>query len=550
MPGGADKQRLVRNLLIVALAAGLLCCIARAWAQPPAAQAPQPISVVAVFPLQPADEGQQISLEVPEKVWRAALERVSEAEEGVSFLLVTADSPVVRRAVEERRLTRSELEGQITGEQARRIATQLEAQVALVPRVALAAQAQDRVEVAVTLMTTGGTAASEVPGFALTDLTGGWDQAWLDSHAADLAARVRERVCPAVRDLVLRSVAAEDTASQGLYSRAQQAYEAANFEEAASLLREAMSGKQPRPEYHLLLAEVYYREGKIEAAAAQFKAAARLAPNPLAAKRRYGECLAQLGQVAEATAEFESVVKSAPEDREAIVALARLYLREERSAEAAVLLKKALDLDPGNADLALQLASAYARINRAEEALRIYQQLGAQGNGGSDLLERMAELQAQRKEYVAAFEYYAQAAKNWGATKYLNAKQVEQLGEILDRVVVAALEDAREALIGFSCGETMRENAFAVLVSRRTRLGNAVGLLDKIRVPPSYEALIGVCRQAVSLAYQALTDQVLFVDLNQPRYNTTGSSLFEQAGKEVVRARQMLESLTRTSGTP
>ena len=547
----AEERGLLRLLAAIALGAGLLGGAGSAWAQPADTQpAKVAVPLVAVFPLQPAGEGQTIALEIPEKVWRAALEKVPEAEEGVSFLLVNEDSSAVQRAVEERRLRRSELGGQVTEDQARRIAATLEAQVALVPRVSLAGEKQDRLAVAVTLVSAGGTAEKQVPSFPLSDLAGRWDQDWLDSRSALLAAKVREHVCPAVRNLVVQAAAAQEDASQALYRRAQEAFRAGNLEEAADLVREAIGGKTPRAEYHLLLAEISYRQGKIEAAASQFKAAARLAPNPLEARRRYAECLAQLGQVAEAIGEFQTVVKSAPEDREAIVALARLYLREERPAEAAVLLKKALDLAPDDTDLALQLAEAYARTNRQEDALRIYQQLSERGNAPTDLLERMAELQAEREQYVAAFDYYAQAAQSWGDTKYLNSEQAEQIAAILDKVLVGALEDAREALIGFSRGESMREQAFAVLASRRERAGEAVALLERAKVPPSYQALVGACRQAASLVYQALTDQVLFVDLNQPGYNTTGSALFEQAGKEIVRAREILNSLSRAAPAP
>jgi len=546
-PWGACGRALVLVLAAAPLLWPLAFSAGAAWAQPPASSPSGP-TTVAVFALTTATPGGETSLEIPDKVWRAALEKLPESEVGFAALFVIADSPAVRRAIQERRLTKDDLSAQMTGEQALRIARQLGAQVALLPAVTVESGRQW--QVAVTLLNVSGVAQVEVPPFALAEVTDRLDQAWFDSRVDHLAGRLRERVCPVVRDLASQAADAEDAAFRDLYQQAQSAFEAGNLEQAASLVKEAMGGKRPRAEYHLLLAEIYYRQGKIEAAAGQFKAAAGLAPNPVQARRRYGECLAQLGQVREAIAEFAAVVNSAPEDREAVVALARLYLREERAAEAAVLLKKALDMDPGNTDLALQLAAAYARTNRGEDALRVYQQLAAQGTGGADLLEQMARLQAQRQEFSAAFECYAQAAEQWAVPRYVDADEAEQLSAVIDGVLLAALQDARDILIAFSRQEAMREEAFVVLASRRARVGKAVSLLGKVKVPPAYDELFGAWQQAASLGYQALTDQVLFVDLNQPRFSVTASTVFEQAGREIARARQLRDSLTRMAVTP
>jgi len=383
-----------------------------------------------------------------------------------------------------------------------------------------------------------------VPEIEMTTLEGTYNQQWLDEKAERLAARMREQVFPQARELIVKDAKASSALSGDLYRRAEQAIAARDLESAASALREALAQPGPKARYHRLLGEVYYQQGKLEAAANQFQAAASWEPNPTPTRRRYAECLLQLGREREAVAELQEVCRLDPDDHQALIMLARAQVRLNEPEKAAVLLKRAVDLGVADSETYLMLAGSYARVGRTREAMALYRSLLDANPQNYSLLEEIADLQAKSGDLSAAFDYYLEAARRWSSAKELNSGQCEQLLQMVDAVAVGCLRESRDALIGFSKVETVREEAFRVLARGRQRTLDVLFVLERVSAPPSYQALVRQWKQAASLVLQAVTDELLFVDLDQPSYNATGSNLYEEASREIGRARDMLSEMS------
>ncbi|MHB8621644.1 MAG: tetratricopeptide repeat protein, partial [Chloroflexota bacterium] len=178
--------------------------------------------------------------------------------------------------------------------------------------------------------------------------------------------------------------------------------------EAVEVIRLAVASNPEAAVFHLNLAVVYEREGRLDEAAAELARCLERMPDEAAARFRLaliqqrrdrpteaaeqyrrllelrpdhadglhnlGLLLQEQGQAVEAVAVLERLVALLPESVAALNNLGQAYLRQGRPAPAAATLERALAIDPGRAEVRLNLGSALQELGDPEQAEGLFRE--------------------------------------------------------------------------------------------------------------------------------------------------------------------------------
>jgi tetratricopeptide (TPR) repeat protein len=109
-------------------------------------------------------------------------------------------------------------------------------------------------------------------------------------------------------------------------------------------------------------------QGRLEEAAAEFRAVIEARPDLIGARARLGDVLARLGRYPEAEAELRAVLEQAPDDAFALERLSSLLVTLNRSDEAEELLRDAVQRQPEAPWVRLQLGTLLYGLNKDAEA--------------------------------------------------------------------------------------------------------------------------------------------------------------------------------------
>jgi protein O-GlcNAc transferase len=118
------------------------------------------------------------------------------------------------------------------------------------------------------------------------------------------------------------------------------------FEDARKHLEQAARLDPAYPATYYLLADVLFKEEKLEASVPYFEKAVALSPDDVDARLGLGQALLALGELGKALAALNDAARVAPEDARVHLQLSRLYFRSgdearaEREAELSVRLKE------------------------------------------------------------------------------------------------------------------------------------------------------------------------------------------------------------------
>jgi tetratricopeptide (TPR) repeat protein len=165
--------------------------------------------------------------------------------------------------------------------------------------------------------------------------------------------------------------------------------------EAERLARLALGQHPARAEVAVFLADLLIREDRMQEAASVLREAVTADPQSKGAHRRLGMVLDRLGDSAAARAAFETAVRSNPSDATARLLLGRMLLSQGDAEAAGTELLQACELDP-------QSASAFYALFQAQTKLG--DEAAAQKN-----LQRFRELKQQEKSETEAEESRAEA---------------------------------------------------------------------------------------------------------------------------------------------
>jgi tetratricopeptide (TPR) repeat protein len=145
------------------------------------------------------------------------------------------------------------------------------------------------------------------------------------------------------------------------------------IDEAIANYRAALAIDPHLPGLHFELAEMLNSsEVKDGAQEAEKEYHAALEANPLDEKSecRLGEIAALRGDVTDAHDRFASALQLQPDDPEANIGLAKVWMSTNQPEKAEPLLKRAIELDPTSAVAHFRLATVYRQTERTDDAKR------------------------------------------------------------------------------------------------------------------------------------------------------------------------------------
>jgi predicted Zn-dependent protease len=108
------------------------------------------------------------------------------------------------------------------------------------------------------------------------------------------------------------------------------------------------------------------------------------------------------GGAAPAEAEYKRVLTARPNDPEATAGLAHLLVQQKQDAQAEAMLQTALAAHPGDRQLTAQLAATFTAEGKPEAARPLMQGLHEADPNDANVARLLAELDLAAKEYVAA----------------------------------------------------------------------------------------------------------------------------------------------------
>jgi tetratricopeptide (TPR) repeat protein len=180
---------------------------------------------------------------------------------------------------------------------------------------------------------------------------------------------------------------------------------ALNDAERAARASVAASPASPVP--HNVLGVILDRQGRADAAFAEFNAAIKLDPNFVSARNNLGRFLAERGKVKEAIAEFERVLKIDPAHVQAHYNLGALYGDAGDFVKSADHFAHARTAAPDDAQLALAFLNVAYRANRIAEADAAADLIERKFAADSRALFTLATVLAQSKQYERGARLFA-----------------------------------------------------------------------------------------------------------------------------------------------
>ena len=140
---------------------------------------------------------------------------------------------------------------------------------------------------------------------------------------------------------------------------------------AIPLLTRLVQLRPGDPTSHAMLAVFEYREGKCEAAVADFEKAGTLLDSQPDGQRAYGACLMELKQTDKAIPVFEKLVTSHPDDPRAHRSLAAVYLAAGQPQDALATLQPLLETSDPDVSTLQMAAAAYEANKDTPNAVKI-----------------------------------------------------------------------------------------------------------------------------------------------------------------------------------
>jgi tetratricopeptide (TPR) repeat protein len=124
---------------------------------------------------------------------------------------------------------------------------------------------------------------------------------------------------------------------------------------------------------HYDLGNAYSRQGKVDAALAEFQKAVTLNPTYVRAYNNLGIALCRLGRLDEGLVQFQKALAIRPNDLDALSNYGKALLKKGEFDEAIIELQKALEINPDDAGNEYDLSTALDKSGRVDEAKVHYQ---------------------------------------------------------------------------------------------------------------------------------------------------------------------------------
>ncbi len=192
------------------------------------------------------------------------------------------------------------------------------------------------------------------------------------------------------------------------YSESQALIELKRYDEAIDVLNKGLQIRDDIPNYLILLAELYTRNGDLEGAADVYRRGLEHGPDP-----RLSEGLARtlvgLGRGSEAVPILERLTAMLPHDNDLRLDLARAYRQDNNLDRAQEVLEQLHTGDPGNLQVQYELASVLSLKGEVDQAAKMFESLLKSDSGATRgfrplFMTNLAWLRQEQKRYDEAVD--------------------------------------------------------------------------------------------------------------------------------------------------
>lgn len=167
------------------------------------------------------------------------------------------------------------------------------------------------------------------------------------------------------------------------------------FDEAETLLQEAIRLSPNTAAFHHNLGAVYMGQKRLAFALKEMRKATKLDPKDVETQVAIAKLLSDMGKTDEALAEYRQVCLNAPDDWRSHLSLGNALLEQEKLDEAMPHLEKAAELKPREELAQLVLAMAYEKAGVLDKAIKAYdmvRKVTRTGQNQKAASEKVAEL--------------------------------------------------------------------------------------------------------------------------------------------------------------
>jgi tetratricopeptide (TPR) repeat protein len=245
-------------------------------------------------------------------------------------------------------------------------------------------------------------------------------------------------------------------------------------------------------------------------------------PANVSAHLRLAQVLQAAGLWHKAVDEYETVLKIAPDNLFAYTSLASIYAGQSQPRRAAEILAEAIKHAPDDSSLYLRLGDMYAQRNAQAEAEDAYDRAAhmSQGAERADALDRLGDLYVSAQRDHEGFICYEEAAKLRGpGNSTLAEKRYQQIMGAADQALLKSAQQAAQALQSYVSGQGVyREEAFAAMNDFSGQVKEIGKFADGIAPPASLKETHAVRELAYSLADEAATNGVMYLDRGGQAY--------------------------------
>ena len=180
---------------------------------------------------------------------------------------------------------------------------------------------------------------------------------------------------PCVLGFSMATQAIAQSKTQDYLAAATTHLKAGKFEAAEAKLRKALAGGDRNPEAHRLLGLIYGETGRAEQATQEFLRALQLDPNWQRTQNSLGAHYFRLGKLDLAAEQFRQVLASSSNEVTANHFAGLIHLQKAQPATALPFLKTAQSQSPRDREILFNLARCYFALGRSQDAVRSLDQV-------------------------------------------------------------------------------------------------------------------------------------------------------------------------------
>lgn len=263
----------------------------------------------------------------------------------------------------------------------------------------------------------------------------------------------------------------ENDKSFDLLSEGDLALRSANYSNALSLYRQAVSNNLGSVDGHLRLAEVFMEQGELTQARAEVSTAQRIASTSWKVTWYTGKLFEAQGDLVAASYRYRELISDLPGELPPLQALARICAKQNDDASAVSLYQDLLKADPGNTEAILGLTDSMYKLQHWSDAVKVLRSVSESSAKFVDAQLRLYDVYIKRMKPItlqniehASQAIYALRGRTEDSRYYLAqgdvyraAWQLARAGKLPATMTIAGISDTSPDALGAAAAESYRQ---------------------------------------------------------------------------------------------